>query len=184
MDMDFPVDLAEYGRRIEDAEVLSVYFPMLGKTLLLDLRYTADIPPFIRVVSSARGPEERLRYLRRTRPGLPRPTDLTAMFCRGSSTAWSVWASSSGCWSARPPRGHPSAVQACREALRELQQLERAELASGNLRRALPHGLGPEAVGPTPGPFLRLANDPLHQVGGDCLVVVELGGEGGPRLGQ
>ena len=130
MDMDFPVDLAEYGRRIEDAEVLSVYFPMLGKTLLLDLRYTADIPPFIRVVSSARGPEERLRYLRRTRPGLPRPTDLTAMF-------WPRFVHSLvrlGVFERMLERaaatGHPSAVQACREALRELQQLERAELAS------------------------------------------------------
>ena len=130
MDMDFPVDLAEYGRRIEGAEVLTVYFPMLGRTLLLDLRCTANIPPFIRVVNSVRGPEERLRYLRRVRTGLPRPADLTALF-------WPRFVHSLvrlGVFERMLERtaatGHPSAVQDCREALRELQQLERAEIAS------------------------------------------------------
>ena len=130
MDMDFPVDVEEISRIIDGTEVMTVFMPMLRKTLLLDLRCTSETPPFIRVVAMARGPEERIRFLRRVRPSFPRPENITII-------PWPKFVDSIvrlGVFDRILQRvaatGYPSAVQECHQALQELRQLERAELAA------------------------------------------------------
>ena len=44
MDGDFRVNLEELLRKIDNAEVISIYFPLLRKTILVDTRFTMEDP--------------------------------------------------------------------------------------------------------------------------------------------
>ena len=78
MDGDFYIDIEETFQRISSAEVITVFFPLLGKTLLADVRTDSDTDPLVRVVQKADGPEDRIRRLQRMRPQFSRP-DAIAM---------------------------------------------------------------------------------------------------------
>jgi hypothetical protein len=78
MDGDFYINIEETFQRISSAEVITVFFPRLGKTLLVDVRIDSDTDPLVQVVQKADGPEDRIRRLQRMRPQFPRP-DAVAM---------------------------------------------------------------------------------------------------------
>ena len=73
MDNDFRIDLAEVARSIESAEVVTLFFPILRKTLLIDTRYDVEDDPMVRVVPMVSGPEERVQTIKRMRPNFPKP---------------------------------------------------------------------------------------------------------------
>ena len=130
MDNDFGVDLGEVGRRVAAAEVLTVAFPMLGRALVMDLRPSAEEPPLVRVVPMARGPEERIRYLRRARPSLPRPDEITIILWPKLVRSLERLGVLDQLLERAAATGHPDAVQSCRDAWQELLQMERMELAA------------------------------------------------------
>lgn len=77
MDSDYRIDVSEVNRNIDLADVIALYFPLLRKTLLMDLR-TNDIDgPMIRVVPMANTPEERFQSLLKMRPRFGRPESIT-----------------------------------------------------------------------------------------------------------
>ena len=130
MDGDFRVDLKEIIRNIETGEVISIYFPLLRKTLLIDMRYDVEDEPIIRLVPMVDSVEERLRSIRRLRPNFPRPESVTVI-------PWPKYVESLvrlGIWDKVLERltasGHKSAVRACTKVLDELRALEHKELAS------------------------------------------------------
>ena len=130
MEDGFYVDMERIASSIRDSEVLCVYFPMLRKTLLVDFRSIPEDPPIIRLVPMARNPEERMRYLRRMRPSLPRPHVVGVI-------AWPRLVGSllrMGVFDQIKDRlnklGDELASSIYEKAMRELQQLERAELAA------------------------------------------------------
>ena len=45
MDNDFRIDLAEVAKSIEGAEVVTLFFPILRKTLLIDIRFDVEDDP-------------------------------------------------------------------------------------------------------------------------------------------
>ena len=52
MDGDFRIDLEEVLKNIDSAEVISIYFPLLRKTILIDTRFTEEgFPPGYRTAS-------------------------------------------------------------------------------------------------------------------------------------
>lgn len=68
------LDLEAVCQNIAEAEVITLYFPLLGRTLLVDARCCPDTGTLVRVVSMARDTGERLGSLKRLRPTLPRPS--------------------------------------------------------------------------------------------------------------
>jgi hypothetical protein len=126
---DFPVDLEEVLRSIEEAEVLSIYFPVLRRSLIVDTRTTHESGPLVRVMPMVGSREERVRTIKRMRPFLPRPDSLTVI-------RWPKYVSSLsrlGVLKALAQRlaatGYVEGLTALREAMQELRRLELDELA-------------------------------------------------------
>lgn len=130
MDGDFRIDLDEVLKNIDSADVISIYFPILRKTILIDTRFTEEDPPMIRIVPMVTTPEERHRVLRRLRPHFPRPKAITVV-------PWPKYVESLvrlGIWRKVLERfvysGHKEAVQACNQVLEEMYELEMEELSA------------------------------------------------------
>ena len=77
MDDDFIYDRDEVMKNIDSAEVISVFFPGFRKAMVVDTRHTDSEGPMIRIMPMAASPQERLRRMRRLRPGFPRVRRLT-----------------------------------------------------------------------------------------------------------
>lgn len=123
------LDLTAVCQNIAEAEVITVYFPLIGRTLLVDARRADSVPTMVRVVPMARDTGERLRSLRRLRPMLPRPESITMI-------PWQMRVQTviaTGVWECLLRRidDHPAA-EAC---LAQLQSLERAEQLDAILGR-------------------------------------------------
>ena len=130
MEGQFQQDIEEIKESVEKAEVLSLFFPTFRKALLIDTRSNEREGPMVRVVPMVGSPQERLRTLRRLRPGFPRVHNLTVVpWPRyvGSLVRLGVWDRIVGRFVAA---GQMEAVRACEEALEELRRLEKAELAA------------------------------------------------------
>lgn len=114
---------------IENAEVMAVFFPKFGQSVVIDVREKAGEPPLVRVVPMARSISDRLRTIKRMRPALPRPQDILAVPWVGYVGALK----SSGLWGKVVARieatGYPEAVEAADRAFDELIRMERRELA-------------------------------------------------------
>lgn len=128
MDSDFPIDLAEVTRNLDSAEVVSLYFPLLRKTLLIDTRRSDLDGPMIRVVPMATTPEERFHSLRQMRPRFPKPESITIIPWPkyvGSLTRLGIWGHIVGRF---VDLGGPDLVAKCEGCLKELLAAEREEL--------------------------------------------------------
>jgi hypothetical protein len=130
MDEDFGLDIAETLVNIDKAEVLSVFFPTFRKALIIDTRSNADQGPLVKVMPMVASPQERVRAIRRMRPGFPRITNLTVV-------PWPRYVDSLvalGIWDKLIARlaaaGQQQAVADCQAALQELKKMEKDELAS------------------------------------------------------
>jgi hypothetical protein len=77
LDGGFEMDLETALANIRDAEVISLYFPHLRKTLLIDTRTDEHTGPLVVVVEMTSSSQDRLRSLRRMRPQFPRPESIT-----------------------------------------------------------------------------------------------------------
>lgn len=114
---------------ISNAEVLAVFFPKFGQSVVIDIRPKDGVAPLVRVVPMARSIADRLRTIKRMRPELPRPQDIIAVPWVGYVDAIKT----SGLWGKVVNRvedsGFPDAVVAAEKAFNELVRLERRELA-------------------------------------------------------
>lgn len=116
-------------RFIENADVLAVFFPKFGQSIVVDVRPKEGEPPLVRVVPMARSIADRLRTIKRMRPALPRPQDIVAVPWVGYVGALK----SSGLWAKIVSRiedtGFPEALEAAEKSFDELIRMERRELA-------------------------------------------------------
>ena len=114
---------------IENAEVMAVFFPRFGQSIVIDVRLKEEDPPLVRVVPMARSIADRLRTIKRMRPALPRPRDIVAIPWVGYVEAMD----SSGLWKKIIARieetGFPEALAAADKSFDELVRMERQELA-------------------------------------------------------
>jgi hypothetical protein len=114
---------------IENAEVMAVFFPRFGQSIVIDVRLKEEDPPLVRVVPMARSIADRLRTIKRMRPALPRPRDIVAIPWVGYVGAMD----SSGLWKKIIARieetGFPEALAAADKSFDELVRMERQELA-------------------------------------------------------
>jgi hypothetical protein len=77
LDGGYEIELEAVTTNIQEAEVVSLYFPLLRKTLLIDTRSGASAGPLVCVVDMVNTSEERMRALRRMRPQFARPGSIT-----------------------------------------------------------------------------------------------------------
>ena len=114
---------------VENAEVMAVFFPKFGQSIVIDVRAKEGEPPLVKVVPMARSIADRLRTIKRMRPALPRPQDILAVPWVGYVGALKT----SGLWAKIVARieatGYAEAVEESEKAFDELIRLERRELA-------------------------------------------------------
>ena len=55
---------------IDDAEVISIFFPLLRRALIIDARSSPDQPPLITLMPQVASVEERIAMIEAQRPGL------------------------------------------------------------------------------------------------------------------
>jgi hypothetical protein len=140
--MDNPYQLFHTRIReaIQSAEVMSLMFPRFGKTLLLDLRHTVEIPPWVSIDNIVSNPRERLSRLEQMRPLLPLPDELRIAAWVGSveelNNAGIVDAMLERC----SETGEVAIVEQCRQAIRALDTFEQQHLRAvmrGELSRTI-----------------------------------------------
>lgn len=130
MDNDYRIDLAEVAKSIEGAEVVTLFFPILRKTLLIDTRFDVEDDPMVRVVPMVSGPEERVQTIRKMRPNFPKPERIAFI-------PWPKYASSLirlGVYDTLKSRleesGRQKPIEDLRASIRALEQMEQEELAA------------------------------------------------------
>ena len=135
MEGNFLFDIDQVIQNVSEAEVMSVFFPTLRRSLIIDTRSNETVGPFVRLMPMARSPQDRMRSIRRLRPQFPRPTNLTLI-------PWQRYVDSlveSGVWDQIVDRvrqsGDETALSSCSQALNELRRMERDELVSAIMGR-------------------------------------------------
>ena len=129
LDNGFDIDIDAINENVAEAEVVTFYFPMLRRTLLVDTRLLPSEGPLVAIVPMARSSAERFESLEQLRPALPRPRSITMIpwtrriqsLCRAG-----VW---DGLQSRLLAVGGVKSVQAANECLGELRWAEQTELA-------------------------------------------------------
>lgn len=77
LDSGIELDLERVAQNIEEADVITIYFPLLGKTLILDTRRNEHAGPMITLVPIAQDSLDRYRSFHRLRPDFPRPQSIS-----------------------------------------------------------------------------------------------------------
>ncbi len=94
IDGGYDIDLEAVNQNVEEAEVVTFYFPMLRRTLLVDTRCGPQEGPLVCVVGMVDNSTQRYESLRRLRPQLPRPASLSMIpwaHSVGSLESTGVW---------------------------------------------------------------------------------------------
>ncbi|MFN8535626.1 MAG: hypothetical protein U0556_18975 [Dehalococcoidia bacterium] len=130
MDYMFGQNFDDIERNFDRAEVISVYFPLLARTLVLDLRTDESSEPFIRVMPMVGSIEERYRILKKLRPQFSQPEEITLV-------PWPKYVESLvrlGLWDRLTRRlrdgGFYGSLADAGQALDELRELEHATVQS------------------------------------------------------
>lgn len=128
MQSEFPPDLPLLQHHLATGEVLCVMFPLLTRLLFIDTRVSAAAGPLVALAPLGDSTADRLKALRRLRPGFADPADLTLL-------AWPKYVSTfeqAGLWDivARrlEPGGHRLALTQGRAALDRLKRMERLQV--------------------------------------------------------
>jgi hypothetical protein len=77
MDQEFRIDLTEVRHSVGRADVVTVHFPYIHETLLLDTRKGFGDMPLARIRPSVKSVEERIKDIRNLRPRFGRPDSIT-----------------------------------------------------------------------------------------------------------
>ncbi len=77
LDGGIDLDLERVVQNIDEADVLTIYFPLLGKTLIVDTRWNDEAGPLVAVVPIAQDSTDRYRSFHRLRPTFPEPKSLS-----------------------------------------------------------------------------------------------------------
>lgn len=128
IDGGYEIDIEAVIQNIAEAEVVTLHFPMLRQTLLIDTRCGHLEGPLVRVVPMVKNTEERFASLKAMRPELARPRSITMIpWARSVATL-----DSTGVWPHVLARleacGTSETLAEARRAFRQLRSLELVEL--------------------------------------------------------
>ena len=79
MNSDFMFNIDGMLKSIDTADVISIFFPSFRKALVVDPRSNDRHNAMVQISAMAASPQERLRLIRRQRPGLPRVRNLAVI---------------------------------------------------------------------------------------------------------
>ncbi|HEY8292562.1 MAG TPA: hypothetical protein VIG44_08745 [Thermomicrobiales bacterium] len=88
MDNAFNLSSGKIIRALAEAEVMSIFFPRVGKALIVDTRHNADHGPVVLLDDMVGSAEERLQSVRRLRPAFTEIAQLTLAPWFGSLRAF------------------------------------------------------------------------------------------------
>ena len=128
MNADFPVEMNEVLQTIREAEVVTILFPIIRYSLVVDTRTTSEIGPMVKAMPMTGSLEGRIRSIHQERPDFPRPDDLAVI-------PWPKYIASLinlGVAEALAQRlsgtGSSEAIRDFRAAIEQLARLEKAEM--------------------------------------------------------
>jgi len=113
---------------IQTGEVVCLFFPRIGKTLVLDLRHTIEIPPSVIIDNMVTRPRERLERLEKLRPTMPPPEELRIAPWVGSVASLEDAGIASAMLERCAETGNVNTVERCRKAIQTLTNIERDHL--------------------------------------------------------
>ena len=128
MNADFPVEMNEVLQTIESSEVITILFPIIRHSLVVDTRTSSEVGPMVRAMPQTRGLEERIRAVHRLRPQFARPDHLvvipwpkyiTSLVSLGVADALAKRLASSS-----------EGTRELRQAIEQLARLERQEMVA------------------------------------------------------
>ena len=119
-------DLEETLRAIREADVVVIGFGWLQERLLVDGRRNDSAGPYVRVVEPVNSPQDRVRQLRKLRPGFDDPESFVFFPWAGRVEAFVE----AGLFDRILERceGDATAPDDAREALRRLYELDREDV--------------------------------------------------------
>lgn len=130
MDGGFRPNIGQILANIEKAEVMTLFFPMLGRALIVDTRADAVEGPIIKIAPMVNSIEERIKSIERLRPRFGRPESVMAI-------PWMAkikMLDELGIWQRLTDRltrtGGDSLRDACRDSFEELSRLERRHVVA------------------------------------------------------
>ncbi len=88
MDNAYNISSDRIIRALTEAEVMSIFFPRIGKALIVDTRHDADHGPVVLLDGMVGSAEERLRSVQRLRPEFTEIAQLTLAPWFGSTRAF------------------------------------------------------------------------------------------------
>jgi hypothetical protein len=109
---------------IRSGEVICLFFPRFGKTLVLDMRQTLEIPPLVVVDDMVQQPAERIERLQAQRPMVELPDELRIAPWFGSMAGLAETGITSAILERCAATGDVAVVEQCRAALLRLSRLE------------------------------------------------------------
>lgn len=128
-DAEFPVNVSQVSRVVDEADVFVIAFPLFGERLLVDARATPDEGALVKVVPGVSSVQERYDALRDMRPNFPLPEKFTFFVWPRSVSAlnrMSIWERIKS----RVEASGTEARDACQEAFEELQRLEHMQVVA------------------------------------------------------
>jgi hypothetical protein len=122
------IDIDAVVQNIDEAEVVTLHFPILRQTLLIDTRSSEYEGPLVRVMPMVDSTQERFDSLKALRPDLPRPRSITMIpWARSVSALEGV-----GVWTRVLARlescGDIETIRDARRSYRQLRSLELVEM--------------------------------------------------------
>ena len=130
MNADFPGEMNEVLQTIEMSEVITILFPIIRHSLVVDTRTSSEVGPMVRAMPQTKGLEERIRSVHRLRPQFPRPDHLVVI-------PWPKYITnlvSLGVADALAKRltatGSSEAMRELRRSIEQLARLERQEMVA------------------------------------------------------
>lgn len=124
MDNAYNISSAKIIRALAEAEVMSIFFPQVGKALIVDTRHDAEHGPVVLIDEMVSSAEERLQSVRRLRPEFKEIAQLTLAPWLGSTRAFAE----QGILEAIVERFHAMGYHdAANEAMTVFQHLRRHE---------------------------------------------------------
>lgn len=137
MDNAYNISSSKIIRALAEAEVMSIYFPRVGKALIVDARHNAEYGPVIVLDDMVGSAQERLRSVQRLRPGFKDLGQLTLAPWIGSIGAFEEQGVLDAIVERFRSMGFPDAADDARHVFQELRRHERGvmrELVVGDPR--------------------------------------------------
>jgi hypothetical protein len=128
MDNAFNLSSNKIIRALAEAEVMSIFFPRIGKAFIVDTRHDAENGPAVFVDEMVSSPEERLQSIRRQRPQFKELAQLTLAPWFGSTRTFAEQGILGAIVERLHALGFPDAAEEAAEAFRSLRRAEHSTL--------------------------------------------------------